>query len=324
MKYLCHTGDRPFTILNVTDIHAKLDYFTEGNLEGDILRHTVKELTERCRPDLITFTGDMTTDDDREIYRLLAEYIDSFDIPWAPVLGNHDNQLGDTEARAIGEILMSQKNCLFDVGDPVLGCGNYTVGVKKNGKPLMGLLFMDTHDTFDVPMCDRTRSSWGEITKSQEAWYREKVAEMKKEGFDSSLLFVHVPLYQYTSAAEEIFTCDLESSEEAYFDYPESYIKKNDAFLFGINYEGPSAPLRDNGFFDVLAVEDHTRHVLCGHNHVNTSSVNYRGIRLTYGLKTGVGSYRRDHLNGGTVIEITDGGFNVRHEYVNADACKDK
>ncbi len=318
MKILNHTGDRPFTILNVTDVHAKLDYFTEGNPEGDELRHTVGELVKRSRPDLITFTGDMTTDDDREIYRLLAEYIDSFGIPWAPVLGNHDNQLGDAEARAIGEILSMQKNSLFEAGDPALGCGNYTLGIKCDGKPTMGLVFMDTHDSFRVQLDGRDRHSWGEVTKPQEAWYRDKVAEMKNEGFDDSLLFVHVPLYQYTAAAEEFFTCDLESCREAYFDYPESYIKNREAFMFGVNYEGPSAPIRDNGFFDTVVSEDHTRHVLCGHNHVNTTSVNYRGIRLTYGVKTGVGSYHRGHINGGTVIEVTDGGFDVRHEFVEA------
>ena len=323
MKILNCTGDRPFTILNITDVHAKLSYFTEGDPEGDALRYTVSELVNRSHPDLITFTGDMTTDDDREIYRLLAEYIDSFDIPWAPVLGNHDNQLGDAEAHAIGEILASQKNCLFDAGDPDLGCGNYTVGVQLDGVAAMGLIFMDTHDSFRVQLDGRDRHSWGEVTKPQEAWYKEQIAGMKKEGFDSSLLFVHVPLYQYTEAAEEFFTCDLESCREAYFDYPESCIKNREAFRFGVNYEGPSAPIRDNGFFDTLVSEDHTRHVLCGHNHVNTTSVDYKGVRLTYGVKTGAGSYHRGHLNGGTVLEITANGFAVRHEYVSLENATD-
>ena len=153
--------------------------------------------------------------------------------------------------------------------------------------------------------------------------FRENAAFLKKEGFENSLLFVHVPLYQYTEAAEEFFTGDLESCRETYFDYPESYIKNREAFRFGVNYEGPSAPIRDNGFFDTLVSEDHTRHVLCGHNHVNTSSVDFKGVRLTYGVKTGVGSYRRGHLNGGTVLEIMGNGFDARHEYVKLENVTD-
>ena len=69
----------------------------------------------------------------------------------------------------------------------------------------------------------------------------------------------------------------------------------------------------------MLSDEGHTKNVICGHNHVNTSSAIYRGVRLTYGVKTGAGSYHEEHLNGGTVLKLTsDGKVDISHVYVDA------
>ena len=87
MKILNGADERNFTILNITDSHVETVYFTEDTQNGRIFKGTLKELIERTNPDLITFTGDITREDGLDVYRLLAEFVDSFGIPWAPVLG---------------------------------------------------------------------------------------------------------------------------------------------------------------------------------------------------------------------------------------------
>ena len=52
--------------------------------------------------------------------------------------------------------------------------------------------------------------------------------------------------------------------------------------------------------------------IFAGHDHVNSSSLVYEGIRLTYGVKTGTYDYHS--TQGGTLISISsEGGFTVKH-----------
>ena len=61
----------------------------------------------------------------------------------------------------------------------------------------------------------------------------------------------------------------------------------------------------------------HTKTVLCGHDHTNSFSTVYRGVRFAYSLKTGPGCNWDPRATGGTVIEIgADGSAALRHKYV--------
>ena len=55
--------------------------------------------------------------------------------------------------------------------------------------------------------------------------------------------------------------------------------------------------------------------MLAGHDHKNNFSINYKGIRLSYGLKTGYGSYYDRQLVGGTLLTVTDSGISLEHIY---------
>ncbi len=317
MKILQKSPDRDFVILNITDTHVKLSSFTEGDVTGDVLRYTLSALISRTAPDLITFTGDMTKEDDPEVYRLLAEYINSFGIPWAPVFGNHDNENGAEVSEQIADIICAFDKCLFENGPGELGCGNYVIGVREKNIPVTALIMMDTHSFFRVNIDDKSRFSWGEISKEQDAWYRRQVARLKEDGYKESQLFIHIPLYTYGEVLDASYVCVPEESPETFYDFPSENVKIALPDTFGVAYEEASGPLRDNGFFDTLAEETHTNHVICGHNHINSASFIHRGIRLSYSLKLGCGSYNRCHLNGGTVLTVGSDGFkSVRHEYV--------
>jgi len=75
----------------------------------------------------------------------------------------------------------------------------------------------------------------------------------------------------------------------------------------------------DNGFFALMQAMGSTEHFIVGHDHTNSFSVMYEGIRLTYALKTGAGCYWNKRLNGGTTITVgSDGHATVAHEYIEA------
>lgn len=55
------------------------------------LRKTINDVN----PDLILLTGDIVYggyDDAGTSFTKLVDFLDGYDIPWAPVFGNHDNE----------------------------------------------------------------------------------------------------------------------------------------------------------------------------------------------------------------------------------------
>ena len=85
---------------------------------------------------------------------------------------------------------------------------------------------------------------------------------------------------------------------------------------FGINCEPVEPEVEESRLFELARSLGHTKNILCAHDHGNGSSIVYRGIRLTYSLKTGTGGYFMGQ-NGCTVITIGENGVKCIHqEYV--------
>ena len=78
-----------------------------------------------------------------------------------------------------------------------------------------------------------------------------------------------------------------------------------------------ASPNYDDEVLPVLLECGHTKNLLAGHNHTNTWSIPYKGIRMTFATKIGKGCYWDPEINGGTVITLDERGVKeLRHEYV--------
>ena len=70
--------------------------------------------------------------------------MDSFNIPWAPIFGNHDNESAKGVAWQCEQLEKAQ-NCLFKRGS-LTGNGNYSIGlVDENGKIRRIIYMLDSH-----------------------------------------------------------------------------------------------------------------------------------------------------------------------------------
>ena len=50
------------------------------------------------------------------------------------------------------------------------------------------------------------------------------------------------------------------------------------------------------------------------HEHINNFCIEYEGVKLVYGLKTGIGSYHEKDMLGGTLLTFSrDGQVQVEH-----------
>lgn len=320
--------NKEFKILNLADIQFgdTLDFGQRG-----LTKDTVKALIEQEKPDLITLTGDQVwTQTQRFSQKEFCKMMDSFGIPWAPVFGNHDGE-GNVDKNWLADRYMESEYCLFKKGpNNIGGVGNYIVNIMENGKIAESLIFMDSgasksyegirdeqklygkalDDTFKgyvknsdgTVKIDEYGTDYDFIDQDQIQWYKWAVEGAKQfnkgENVDS-ILFFHIALPEFHLAYTEWLDSGFDSAKG-----------------FGEMNEQICCPKVNSGFFNVIKELDSTKNIVVGHDHINNFSVMYKGIRLTYGLKTGDRCYSKPELNGGTVLKINDNSVITEHKYI--------
>ncbi len=290
--------DKDFTILNFGDIQCHdSEAFSEV---GEFYEETIDKLIKKTKPDLITLTGDNAFDPFAHLR--LINFIEKYNVPWAPVMGNADHD-GLVSEFWLAYRLTKAKNCLFSCGPEGMGYGNYIINITENGKTVHSLFMMDTHheDTILV-------GSYDHFFKEQIEWYKWAVEGIKKENgaVVPSSVFMHIPVPEYQDAWDSI--CDKQTGELSH-----PYNKAEFCKL----QEEIGAPKFNFGFFDACKDLKSTENMLCGHEHTNCFSIDYRGITLTYVMKTGYGCYWEHKTHGGTTLTVkSDGKTLTKHHYI--------
>ncbi len=297
--------DEEFVILNLADVQLKDDLVYEER--GEKTAEMIDELVKETEPDLITLTGDNAWG--TIAYINLIKQIDAYGIPWAPVMGNHDGQCLISEFWA-AYLLSKAENCLFEFGPEDMGYGNYIINVTENGKIIHTLFMVDTHNNDEFTLEDgSTVGGYDHLWDNQIEWYKwavNGISDIAGKTVESTV-FMHIPVCEYKDAwinaygSDELGTLAPELAPDATGTYGEGVC---------------SSPV-NNGFFTVCKELGSTKTMVAGHDHANDFSVVYEGIRLTYALKTGYGSYYTEGLSGGTVISIgSDGRTSVNQFYM--------
>ncbi len=298
---------------------------TDADLENKLFG-TIRRLVQETNPDLIIITGDIVYgefDDSGEILQKFVAFMDSFDIPWAPIFGNHDNE----STRGVTwqcQQFSNAKNGLFRRGN-VTGNGNYTVGIKQDGKLVRVIYMMDSNGCKNAysysynaafpsyNQGENVRTTAG-FAPDQIHWLVES-AEMIDEAVGYSvpkLLACHIPMKEFAMAAY-------------YAGYQSSSVSSNtDTYIigetvpaqngdFGEKQETISGCYHAEGLWEALQTYSFDG-VFVGHDHKNNMSILYEGVRFTYGLKTGKFDYHDDI--GGTKITISAGGKSLTVEHI--------
>lgn len=319
MKTLQKQPGKDFTVLNLTDTQLSNDEWAEGHLNRRILEHTVTELVKRVQPDLITISGDLAWAGHGHAYDMLGAFLDCFQIPWAPVWGNHDNQDGPQHIEVVISRFSKCANFLYESGDPAIGNGNYVIRIEESGKTVAAIVMMDSHDR--EPHTNEkgeTWNQWARLTKPQLAWYESQMEALKAMGCGDVTVVMHIPIYAYRLATRAAYKGSVKlealTLEESYG--PDCW---NEGYTdsVGVQYEGIGSYPEDDGALEVFQKSGITKRVVSGHDHVNNWIIPYEGIQLIYALKTGPGCYWKPILNGGTVLKVGEHGvYAVCHEYV--------
>lgn len=322
---------KDFVILNLTDIQFS-DTLDIGKRE--FTKETIDKLINDVKPDLITMTGDQVwTGLNKYSVKDFVKMMDSYKIPWAPVFGNHDRE-GNADINWIAEQFGKSQYCLMKKGpNNIGGVGNYVVNIMEGDRIYHSLIMMDSGGNRDYSSLkeedkiisyrldenfelakdaegnyiERTiGTNYEFISDTQIEWYKWNIrgAEEYNKARDGmmpqSSLFIHIPLPEYYLA---------------YVDYLKS--GKDESFEFvGAMREDVCCPRVNSGMFDAVMEMGSTKDIVAGHDHVNDYSLVYKGVRLTYGVKTGDRCYWQEGVNGGTVITIGKTVI-VEQKYIN-------
>ena len=270
----------------------------------------IEEGVTRAKPDIIVLTGDNVygeTDDSGESWLQLIEVLDSFKTPWIMIFGNHDNESQMGVNWQIDQVRNSEYGYIKD-GDLENGNSNYTVGVKQGGKMKYVFYMLDTNgctekpDNFGEgmlpynPDIDDIQQKVG-IFPDQLEWIEER-DELIEENYGEdtpSLMFLHIPPVETSYSVIERYA-------DTYGKWP--FYPNRDGDM-GVATEHIGG-FRTGGALFAAAKEANCRGMFMGHQHEVATSTYYKGIRLTYGLKTGTGSYHSPALLGTTKITISE------------------
>ncbi|MBE7080830.1 MAG: hypothetical protein E7371_06300, partial [Clostridiales bacterium] len=108
---------------------AQKEEYARKNIYANCFNY-ISTLVAKDRPDLIILTGDILNgmfDDNGSMLLRLIEFMDSLDIPWAPVFGGLENASAQGSAWQREQLALSE-NCLFKAGN-----SDYTIGITDKG-----------------------------------------------------------------------------------------------------------------------------------------------------------------------------------------------
>ncbi len=306
--YELYMDDDEFKILQLTDIHLGGSIYSMRKDRKAL--EAVYKVIEYTRPDFVVVTGDMTFPmgimsmslNNGAPVSQFAAFMRNLNVPWAFTFGNHDTEIISTyNEEGLCGILESLSfkvsgTLLYPYKQPdITGRNNQVIEIyNKDGSFNQALFLIDSNAYTGEAIND-----YDYIHEDQVEWYEEEVKALSdKVGTTiSSLAFFHIPLQQYRDAYELY----LDGSDD---------IK----YFFGSNDEQTKEKVccsnHSSSLFDKIVELGSTKALFCGHDHYNNMSLEYQGIRLTYGMSIDYlvmpGIDESEKQRGGTVITIHD------------------
>lgn len=300
-KLIDHDDDG-FRILQLTDIHIGGGILSISN--DKMALTAVAEVVNAVKPDLIIVTGDIAypvpfqsgTLNNLRAAKIFADLMSQFKIPWTITFGNHDTErysLYDREA--ISNFYSQLEGCLFTPGpEDVFGYGNHIITLhNSSGELYQAIVMLDSNSYIEGNVTNK----YDIIHDDQLDWYEESIRKLSegREALVPSLMFFHIPFKEFN---------------DAYNLYSEG--DESVTYYYGVKNEKVAASPLDCNTFERIVSLGSTKGVFVGHDHVNDFSIEYEGVRLTYGKSIDYLAYawsgiiRKTEQRGGTIIEVKE------------------
>lgn len=313
--YTITTQEENFKILQLTDIHLGGSILSAAK-DAKALQACYRLISE-TEPDLVVVTGDLVFPMGIMSFSLsnnapvmqFASFMRNTGIPWAFTYGNHDTEsmatLNRGEVDELFKVLSykSSRNLLYPYVQPdIYGRSNQVIEIRSSdGKLMQALFLIDSNDYVEAGGINE----YDYIHDDQVEWYGRTVKRLSEQEGRTvpSMIFIHIPLREYKEAND---LYESGSGEVTYYYgiLGETMIDK----ICCSEYE--------SRLFDAAVELGSTKAIFCGHDHYNNQSLEYKGIRLTYGYSIDYlampGIDKDTEQRGATLITIEkNGAFDI-------------
>ena len=328
--------NKDFKILNFADVQLTKEEVQNNSGVATCAYDLMRELIEETNPDLITLSGDQGYGEAESI-NAIASLIDSYGIKWAYVFGNHDNECSELSIREQVALYSSYSNCISKYGPTNLDRGgNNIINIverDEDGFHIVRSIFMlnsgNVTEPYEIDGEKINNSFYENLNEKQIGFYKWGLECSKKYNngeYAKSTIIEHIPITAYAFAFADAFITEHSPYEFSKIvgiavgylprdTYDGSCWKEGYKDSFGVCHEMVMSSPVDDHIFDILLEYGSTDSMLVGHDHKNNYSINYKGIRLTYGLKTGYGCYYDMFVLGATTLTFNGSNVTVTHIY---------
>ena len=284
--YTITSSTEDFKILHLTDIHIGGSIYSYSK-DLKALKACYAEI-EHTHPDLVIVTGDMSFPlgimslslNNTAPVGQFAAFMRNTGIPWAFTYGNHDTEMlasaGKQELNDVYKSLSfkTSGNLLYPYKQPdVTGRNNQLIELRNaDGSLNTGLFMIDSNAYTGEGI-----NVYDYIHDDQVDWYAGEVRRMEAEAGHTVnfFCFFHIPLQEYLTATKLY----MEGSDEV-----KHFFGENPGDHGGITNDTVCCSDYPSKLFDTALELGSTTGFFCGHDHYNNASLEYKGIRLTYGM----------------------------------------
>ena len=290
--YWCFTTDGDFKVMHLTDIHIGGGFMSKTVDEKAL--NAVATMITKEKPDLVVATGDIAfpvpytagTLNNYSGAKAFANLMESLGVYWTVNFGNHDAEAYSYfDREAMGNFYENEeyKYCLFQSGpEDVDGYGNHVIEVKNTeGVITQAMVMIDSQAYVKDNIIESIKGTYDNIHPNQVEWYESEIkrmnAENQKINADAevvkSLAFFHIPLVEMADAWNEF-------TENGYKD------TENFKYIDGVIGEGGRivyCGLGEDEMFEKMLELGSTKAMFNGHDHLNNTTFEYKGIIFSYG-----------------------------------------
>lgn len=289
---LYFTTDEDFKVMHLTDIHIGGGFLSK-TVDKKAL-NAVAAMVTKEKPDLVIATGDITfpvpydagTFNNFSGAKAFANLMESLGVYWDVTFGNHDAEAYSYfDRESLGKFYENEeyKYCLFQSGpEDVDGCGNHTIEVKNSeGVITQAIILIDSQDYVNSNIIESIKGNYDNVHPNQVQWYESEILRMNAENEKiskkavpvKSLAFFHIPLVEM---------------DDAWTEFKENGYKDTENFRY---IEGMIGELGrqvccgygEDDLFEKMLELQSTKAMFNGHDHINSTTFEYKGIQFSYG-----------------------------------------
>lgn len=304
--------DREFKIMQLTDIHIGGGFMSKTVDEKAL--NAVAAMVAKEKPDLVIATGDIAfpvpyragTFNNYSGAKAFVNLMESLGVYWDVTFGNHDAEAYSYfDRESLGSFYENEeyKYCLFQSGpEDVDGYGNHTIEVKNSkGIITQAIILIDSQAYIEDNIIESIKGTYDNIHPNQVEWYESEILRMNAENSEviksaqgdvnggmseqyetvKSLAFFHIPLVEMDDAWTEFRENGYKDTEN--FKYIEGII--------GEQGRQVCCGYGEDDLFEKMLELGSTKAMFNGHDHVNNTTFEYKGIQFSYGYSVDYFAY---------------------------------